>query len=384
MHSATGTLALGDNATSADETLFRLALIDWPADRIDHWWNAGVTDPALARAGDEHGLKPHEVTKYVAGGIDTPVEIRRHRRARIPGHLAVALHDAGLDPVAQRRFVRNEIPARVAAEYAAHGVVHPDRMREVYPLVDHGISGKDLGWFADAGIDDIDTLRRFAAAGIDGYTANRYTHFGATDPDTMLALAAAGVTIEQAQRYAEAQIVDPDEMLRLAASEIPGEMAAEYTDLEISDPDLMVDLRSVGLDPWNLRHFRRAGYSLADARWLNERGVDGFSAAEYRRHDDPPHVEDLPRLGAARIYAVDYAWFRLAGVDDIDLMVSLTEAGVPGDAASGYHDSGVAEPAMWVRLAATGIGPIQVRRYRRDGVDDPERMLDLWSQGDRP
>lgn len=96
-----------EHGTSADETLFRLALADWPAHRASLWWDAGVTSPDLARFGHTENLLPFDVKTFAAAGAVTPAEIRRLRHAGYTSRAFAAIVSIGVtDRDTQLAYIR--------------------------------------------------------------------------------------------------------------------------------------------------------------------------------------------------------------------------------------------------------------------------------------
>lgn len=142
---------------TADETLYRLSLVDLPAATVDAFW-AARTPPTSARLLHSRGITPYRAERYFQ-----------------------ARYVTGWDDV--NRLAGGFISPEVAVEYD------------------------------DAGFDSVDIVLQLSAAGIVPHRSNLYRSAGARNAEQMLALAAAGITPTTAITLHDFGLRGADEML---------------------------------------------------------------------------------------------------------------------------------------------------------------------------
>lgn len=272
----TATVAMVDtDGRSADETLFRLALIDWPASVVDAWWGCGARDPEMARYARSEGLRPQDLGAYLTSGVTTLDALRSHRDVGITGPATAAFVVLGVDDLAEQRAWAHRVDPRAVHRYVAdtsirsiddivalvHAEVDPSRValfrnagveevRDIVRLAEHGVTASATVSMVRRGVDpNPKALIRAAARTLDSRGhADWFRRAGVTSKSMMLRLHKVGVTGIDAYTYAnEANIADPADMLRLARAHIPPLGAKMYRAGGIESVDDMVDLMADGV-----------------------------------------------------------------------------------------------------------------------------------------
>lgn len=339
-------LSATDSEMSADETLFRLALFDWPAEAVSVFWNAGCRNPDDARTWNRNGLTADVIVLYTRVGLDRVDEMVKHHRANLPPDVVAILNAAGItDPVAQRRSTRSGLTGVAIDRYRALGVTNYDHMKVLH---DAKTPRHHIADCVAAGLIDPNLIAALYDAGIN--TPSRYIDAGFTDAATMLRLQRHGVSSHDAYWFTQAGFHTEHEMVSCRAAGIRGEDANWFTRSGVHDPAEMADL---------IRH-----------------GVTGAHAARYTRHfthdTSPADWPEIKRIcdstnhsGTDFLNAV--SWIGLTTVDDLR---DAAAAGLTGTKINNYYRHGFTGRDV-ITLARAGLSGPAAARLRDT---DPDRL----------
>lgn len=358
---------------SAEETLFRLGLRDWPADVVDRWWQAGVTDPGYAQRMRAAGASVDDAAGYVR---------------------------CGLDPDTAERLFRESVLARDVQGWQFLGVDDPDDM--ITQTRGSWFRGGDVFDYFDADVHDADTIRAMRDAGLSGDDAFAYAEHGA-GPDEMLdghpghpgqfahlfevgargvdvirRLIAGGAIRDEIQgrrHFDDPDRVDPhladedgrldvDRALVLIDSGIPLGEALDFLHARVSDPDDMRRLIAAGVDHETALLFSDAGVTGAERILaFHEAGIDPDQAYAHHAAGTPGGPDEIKRLCAAGIGPEDAFGYTEAGVRQIDQMIELHRSGLSGVTLFGYSEVGVRDIVDVRRLVDAGVSAGDVEHF---------------------
>lgn len=369
-----------------DEVLFRLALTDLSPDEVDTWWATDVRDPAVVRDAIRAGVDPFTAAEYLDVGV-TGIDIVRHHRAKITPTIAETLRAGGVeDPVDQRRFIRNNVSARLIAEFSAIGVddldvistyvdaevdalfvgeIRPERRNDAAAVIEfhrslpathrsaHVIAG-----FGGIGVVSFDDITYFATRGLTAVDVTAFREIRIDDPDVMADYVRHGVSGFEAREFHKAGFASRDTVFRLAAGQVRSLFAAVCARFDITDPDHIIALSARG-SSYEITGFLRVGLTDPDdiAR-VQDLGVDGRDCSTY--------------FGA--------------GFDRLDVatVTALVDANVTPGMAKAYYLYGMRGADAMISLRRAGLSGAQVGRYVRAGTTDPSEIIARWTAGDRP
>lgn len=281
--------------TSAEETLFRLALADLPASVVDQWWGTGVA-PDMVRVAHREALTVAAARTYLGAGVDSGDALDTHLRLGITPTLAAALYAGGhRTAAAQQRFATEQVAPLHARAYLDFGLTSP---AEWVRLTVHGIDPFSADQFRllgvalpDGAVAEVAATRADPAAravmdrlNTDVVAVAIYRASGlVTEPDLRMAitgwpvdiaaaLAAAGwrtvdeqqdvidtITLGRFRGYQHNQILDPRDMLRLLTAGVHPNQAGDYRRAGFAHPGDMEGLANAGITPKDVFDFGRRG-----------------------------------------------------------------------------------------------------------------------------
>lgn len=314
--------------TSAEETMFRLALLDLgDAVDVELWWSAGFDDPNEVRElVRRRRLKNEDLGRFVAWGITNASEIRRHLKARITADAVEFFASEGIvDPVEQRRLAREGMTASRIHGYERAGF---NRWSDVVRLAAAKVPS-DLptyAQFTDATVDDLVEMTRL---GIDWPHLFGFKQAGITGAAEILALTRGGLTGIEVGLFAGGGVTDVETIEVLRRHGVSGEAARRYA--------------MGGVGEWS----------------------------------------DMVRLSAAGVDAAAAEAFGRVDIDSADEMIEALRAGLTQRRANAYRKAGIRGSGVWALLEA-GITGQRAGRYRKAGVDTVAEMVERWFNGDRP
>lgn len=249
-------------------------------------------------------------------------EIERHRRAGITPGIARYLAAHGIiEPLAQRRHVRNHTPANLIRACHTHNIT-----------------------------DRLDTITRLHHAGLKARDVPDYARAGVRDPEDLLVLLHAGCTahhtVNYRLRFPDLSLVD---MARLAYYGIDPDAYHDYWHADITCVEQMLYLRDHGIDSTQAATYHDRGWTT----------LDEMLTARHPSRTPGPSLTDW-----------EPCW-----VHDPYLIELLDHAGVTPTQARAYiavwatHD-----PRTWIALHQTGITSALAAHYANQGLSPREAI----------